>query len=183
MFASCTFTVTQWRFFGVATVGYNADMTSSFFDRVFRDANLKPVPYDGSPVSWRISAYAIVLRGDSILLVRHQGESFFDVPGGGVELGETVEDAIQREALEEVGARVTVGDQLWLGQDFFYHAKKHAFYQTVQLFYSATVEGELEKPTESRVEFYGWVPVADLAKYPVIPVVEEAIQRAMVASL
>lgn len=160
-------------------MSYNGNMHNSFNGITFRDANLKPVPYDGSPVSWRVSAYAVVLQQEAILLVRHSGEEFYDLPGGKVEFGETIESALQREALEEAGADLTIGSQLWLGQDYFYHGKKHAFYQTVQLFYAATISGKLKKPSEPTVTFYDWVPVKDLSRYPVIPVVSEAIQRAM----
>ena len=60
---------------------------------------------------------AVVIEGGKVLLVRRghaplQGR--WTLPGGMVELGETLEDALKREVLEETGWTVRVGKQLAL---------------------------------------------------------------------
>jgi ADP-ribose pyrophosphatase YjhB (NUDIX family) len=59
----------------------------------------------------RIRVAGILLKEDQILLVRHEknGKSYFLLPGGGVEYGETVEQALIREFQEEVGLDIQVG--------------------------------------------------------------------------
>jgi ADP-ribose pyrophosphatase YjhB (NUDIX family) len=55
---------------------------------------------------YRISAGVLALREDKILLVRHYREGLHDFwagPGGGVENGEELWQAAEREALEETG--------------------------------------------------------------------------------
>ncbi|WP_433798371.1 NUDIX domain-containing protein [Actinomycetospora sp. CA-084318] len=52
-------------------------------------------------LSWRPSAYAIVLRGPEILLLPYLGG--VDLPGGGIELGESLEEGLLRELEEETG--------------------------------------------------------------------------------
>ena len=60
----------------------------------------------------RIRAAAIVVEGDSILLVQHQhddisgGQSWWVPPGGGVEGEESLFECAKRETLEETGLSV-----------------------------------------------------------------------------
>ena len=58
----------------------------------------------------RVSARGIVINNDKILLNEFGGGEYYNIPGGGVEPGETVKQAVVRELLEETGLNVTVGD-------------------------------------------------------------------------
>ena len=62
----------------------------------------------------RINARACIVRDDKILLIAYDDESGFhyNLPGGGVEAGENLYEAIERECLEEANAKVVVGDLL-----------------------------------------------------------------------
>ena len=60
-----------------------------------------------------IGVGAVVLNGDNrVLLVKRAHEPLkgeWSLPGGGVEIGETLEEAVAREILEETGLVVEVG--------------------------------------------------------------------------
>jgi ADP-ribose pyrophosphatase YjhB (NUDIX family) len=148
----------------------------------FTNADQEIVPYDGSPVSWRISVYVLVQRLNEsnvkeILIIKNQLEKLHDVVGGGVELGETLEEAIQREALEEAGADVKLGELLRVKEDWFYH-RKGGFYHTLQLFYTAELVGELTNPSDSDIIWRDFVPVSEIGTtYHLPPIAEEVISK------
>lgn len=130
-------------------------------NKLFVDANRKAVPYDGSPVTWRVSAYSIITQNHQLLLAKSRLENFYDVIGGGIEIGETAEEALHREALEEAGAHIKVGQLLFSTVDWFYH-RKGVFYQTLQLFYESELVGPLTQPADPEIEWSGFVPFSDL---------------------
>lgn len=52
---------------------------------------------------FRVSVYGLLQRGGGILVNRHPLQSRYALPGGGVEIGETIERALAREFEEETG--------------------------------------------------------------------------------
>lgn len=134
---------------------------NDFSNRTFVDANHQVIPYDGSPVKWRVSAYAIVIRDGKLLVVKHNWQTFYDVPGGGVELGETLTETVQREGLEEAGAKFRLGDIFGIKQDWFFHQAEQQFYQAMQVFYQAELQGELQQPMQKDVVEVTWLPLTE----------------------
>jgi ADP-ribose pyrophosphatase YjhB (NUDIX family) len=55
---------------------------------------------------------AVIVQGGDVVLIRRRYEPLagrWSLPGGGVEVGETLEAAVAREMLEETGLEVEVG--------------------------------------------------------------------------
>ena len=55
---------------------------------------------------------AVIVEGDTVLLIRRRYEPLagqWSLPGGAVEVGETLEECVAREMLEETGLEVEVG--------------------------------------------------------------------------
>jgi 8-oxo-dGTP diphosphatase len=64
----------------------------------------------------RVRVCGICIENDEILLVKHAFGAEWDFwapPGGGLELGQTAEEALKREFLEETGLIIEVGQFLF----------------------------------------------------------------------
>jgi len=67
----------------------------------------------------------ILIKDESILLVKHTYQNLWFLPGGGVEKGETLEQAIRREAQEEIGAQLSDLSLLGVYTNFFEFKSDH----------------------------------------------------------
>lgn len=63
----------------------------------------------GTSAPFRIAVYALIFDQDERVLLAHRRDiDWWNLPGGGVEAGETVEEAMQREVHEETGLEVAI---------------------------------------------------------------------------
>lgn len=58
---------------------------------------------------FRVAVSALIFHKGRVLLALRHDIDWWNLPGGGMEIGETVVEALQREVYEEVGLEVEVG--------------------------------------------------------------------------
>ena len=79
----------------------------------------------------RSTAKAVVLHDGQILVnqcINSKGNVYYDLPGGGQDQFETLEDAVIREVLEETGYTIAVGKYLALAEEICDNQELRATY-------------------------------------------------------
>lgn len=68
---------------------------------------------------FQMRAVAIVRRDGHVLIHKATNETFWSLPGGRVEFGETAAETLEREIAEELGCSSRVGPLRFLVENFF----------------------------------------------------------------
>ena len=72
-----------------------------------------------------IGVRVLLVSGGRAVLVRHTYQDHWYLPGGGVKRNETLDDAVRREATEEVGAEIGPIMLFGVYSSFFEHKSDH----------------------------------------------------------
>ncbi|RLI28572.1 hypothetical protein DRO58_01875 [Candidatus Bathyarchaeota archaeon] len=123
--------------------------------------------YPSRPI---VGVGVLVKRGDRVLLVRRRfdpGRGKWSIPGGLVELGETVRDAALREVYEETGLNVKL-DRLLSVVDYIERSRDgRVRFHYVLVDFLAYVEGsEKVKPSDEFLEVR-WVKASEVRRYDI----------------
>lgn len=117
----------------------------------------------------RVNVAAAIVREGQILAIEYDDESglHYNLPGGGVEDGESLEEAVRREAREEAGVEVDVGRLLIVWE--YVPAKENFRYGTqhkVGLIYEAHLQPGQEPDLTHRYDNHQtgvrWLPLERL---------------------
>jgi nucleoside triphosphatase len=87
-------------------------------------------------LTFRPAAYAVIINNENkILLCNTKSTGKYWFPGGGVDLGEKLEETLKREVLEETGIEIDVEKFLTFKEVFFYYEPKDEAFQSFSFFY------------------------------------------------
>ena len=78
---------------------------------------------------------AIIIRDNKLLAMHDEVSPYFYLPGGKVAMGETAEEAVLREVLEEFKIKAKIVRPLWLCQNFFTLKQKNEKYHEIGLYF------------------------------------------------
>lgn len=122
----------------------------------------------------RIRAAVILLQGEEVLLVRHQKgqDTYWLLPGGGVEYAETAPEAARREVMEETGLEVEVGDLALVAETLAPDSSRHLLHL---VFGARMLGGRLQVGREARLAEARFVPLDALERLNLHPPMASAI--------
>jgi 8-oxo-dGTP diphosphatase len=134
--------------------------------------------YPDRPV---VGVGAVVIDGDRVLLVKRAHEPLkgqWSIPGGGVELGETISAAVAREVLEETGVVVEVGPIVEVLDRFEHDADGRVLYHYVLIDFLCRASGGVIC-CASDADAAEWVALDRLAEYGVAEFTTRVIRQAV----
>jgi mutator protein MutT len=129
----------------------------------------------------RVGVGAVIIDGDRVLLVKRghaplKGE--WSLPGGAVELGETLEEAVVREVLEETGLQVAVGPLVEIFERIEKSPDGDVVYHFVIVDYAcAAVSGSVQHASDA--DDARWVHISDLPAFRITQKANDVIHRAL----
>lgn len=126
--------------------------------------------------SIRIRVGAVIWQDDNLLLVRHERKdpasgnimTYWLLPGGGVEFGESLSEALEREVLEETRLKVKIGPLLFVSDTIPPDLHRHILHL---MFAAYKISGDMEVVPDSRLveaKFHSLAELDTLTIYPPI---------------
>lgn len=133
----------------------------------------------------RIRCTALIIENNSVLLVEYDDNGIhYNLPGGGLEPGETIIEGVAREVLEETTADVEVGP-LALIYEFPPHKQSGDYDVNVKhglhLIFECTIKNhsipklpEYPDPNQTAVK---WIPIEELDSILLLPNIKQQIKN------
>ncbi|MCY7396937.1 MAG: NUDIX domain-containing protein [Nocardioides sp.] len=131
----------------------------------------------------RLAAYAVILDNrDRLLLAlwNEPADPLWTMPGGGIDLEESIEEGLVRELREETGYEVEVGPLLGLDTHVVPGERRRPPAErprkAVRVFYAATiVGGELTREVDGTTDEARWFPLEEVPSLARVSSVDRAL--------
>ena len=109
------------------------NQTESVIECITLDGHKKMIQRDSLVL--RPAVYAIMVRDGRVLLMKMRHTGKYHPPGGGISVGERMEDALKREIREETGIEVEVERFARFEELFFYYDPSGTAYHGLHFYY------------------------------------------------
>ena len=120
--------------------------------------------------NFTLRATALILQNGKLLTAKMDSTDCYYTVGGGVQAGETTEEAAIREAYEETGLQLETERLVFLYEGFFTHnGKMHHEVGFHYLMKPLDAEIDDGQQTDQKNERLFWLPIDQLENYNLVP--------------
>lgn len=134
-------------------------------------------------MSINVRPAVLIIENQQVLTMQYNygGQEVYNLPGGNLELGEYLCEALSREMQEELGIEVAVGEMILVGEVYFEDRKKH----TLHLLFEGKITAGIPKlnPKETSALGIKWLNISDLEKVNLYPNLSKSIQEYLAGKL
>lgn len=123
---------------------------------------------EGQRYFWRPAVYLLVIRRGKLLCITPKWSKKFELPGGGVNLGENLLEGGVRETFEETGFKVEVTDKkpVFVTDDFFCIPIFNKYYHGLTYIYKAEILEDKQYTDQvdfvKEVDRIHWIDIEEL---------------------
>lgn len=106
---------------------------------------------EGVQYADRPSTYGVIVKNGQIAVIKSDFFNKYFLIGGGIEKGETETETLRREAIEEVGFQIEIGEKIGEAVEYFYAEIDKLYIAKKCNFYRASLMSKIEKKTENKL--------------------------------
>jgi len=143
---------------------------------VFGDAKIMQREYPKQPI---VGVAAIIVENGKMLLIKRGSEPAagkWSIPGGVVELGETIKEALTREVMEECGLKIKILKLIDVVDNIIRDADgRIRFHYVILEFLARPLKGEI-KASSDALEVK-WVPIEEVEKYNITNTLRKFLKK------
>ena len=134
----------------------------------------------------RVGTYALIVKDEYILLIAFEDAMSgfpYNLPGGGIQPGESAQEALQREVHEEASVDIEVGRLLLVTEyEPIHNAEKYGALHKLGLIFECQLKADNvpQLPSQPDPNQIGvqWVPLTELSAAPLLPAIANRLLRA-----